>query len=152
LINQGLVAVDVDFSHFDAPRVFGRDLADGRRQNLAGPAPFRPEIHEHGLRRIQHLFLKVGAGQRQDIGIVMSRPTGLMLTPGKQRQQTQQTKACSPTNRVSHVHAKQYPELCGCQLVFRLFGVRLQCPPTLFGLLLSHSWQSTPCAPTNLKE
>ena len=60
-----LVVVDVDLDQLDAlAGVIGGDLLEHRRQLLARPAPFRPEIEQHQARhrRLDDLFLELRDG------------------------------------------------------------------------------------------
>src|SRR5437870_2893859 len=56
------ILVDVQLADGDLARVVGRERVHGRRQPLAGPAPFGPEIDEHRPRRFQDAVVEVAVG------------------------------------------------------------------------------------------
>src|ERR1700674_3235390 len=57
------IVVHVQLAHRHFAGVIGRQRIDGRRQALAGPAPFGPEIHQNRVAGLQHGFVEIGVSQ-----------------------------------------------------------------------------------------
>src|SRR6185437_2072954 len=62
------ILVDIDLGDRDLAAHFARKLLERRSDHAAGPAPFRPEIHDHGGLRIQNIGLEGGIGDLDGFG------------------------------------------------------------------------------------
>jgi len=56
--------IDVQLHHFELARIVVGDLGHRWREHVARTAPFRPEVHHHGLRiaRREYLGLEISIG------------------------------------------------------------------------------------------
>src|SRR4029453_12570196 len=53
------VLVDVQLGHPQGLALLLADLLDHRRDHVAGHTPLGPEVHQHGLIRLQHAFIEI---------------------------------------------------------------------------------------------
>src|SRR6185312_15137957 len=60
LARRGRIGVDVELGDRELAFVGLGDFIEHRREHLARPAPFRPEIDQHGILRLQYVLLERG--------------------------------------------------------------------------------------------
>ena len=64
---DGRVLVDIQLCNRDPSVVFFRYIFENRRDHLAGSTPFGPVIHQHRLRRLEHVALEARVRQVDDL-------------------------------------------------------------------------------------
>src|ERR1022692_1003544 len=62
----GAVAVDVHLADRDFALIFAGELFDDGSDGAARATPGRPEIHQHGLIRLQYIRIKISVGNFDD--------------------------------------------------------------------------------------
>ena len=69
---RGLVGLHVELGELDGALVGVDGLFDHRREHVAGLAPVRPEVHEHGHLggALEHMLLEVGVGHLEGHGSI----------------------------------------------------------------------------------
>ena len=63
---EALMFVNVDLADFDLALIFAGQFIQHGRDHLARPAPFGPEIHQHGRGGFQGFRFKIVLRERND--------------------------------------------------------------------------------------